>query len=108
MATQNNTVELLPQDEVGIKEENKPMKYEVENIKALSQDLCERLECGDVVIKKTGKQKHAYKVSYKGEGVGEGMCLTYADASCVETVSYDFTAEGWAYNSTDVTPLVEE
>ena len=61
--------------------------------------------CNECVFKFLAKQKHAYRVSYKGEGVGEGLCLTYVDASCVETVSYDFTAEGWAYNSTDVTPL---
>ena len=78
---------------------------ETDDITGLSSSVLSQLSCGDIVIKKTGKQKHAYRVSYKGEGVGEGLCLTYVDASCVETVSYDFTAEGWAYNSTDVTPL---
>jgi hypothetical protein len=56
-------------------------------------------------IKVTGKQRHLYNVSYKGEGVGEGICMTYVDASVVETVSYDYTADGWAYNSTDTTPI---
>lgn len=78
---------------------------EVEDITALTNEQLDALECGDKVIKVTGKQKHAYKVSYKGEGAGEGLCLTYVDASIVETVSYDRTAEGWAYNSTDKTPL---
>ena len=39
--------------------------------------------------------------SRKGEGVGEGICLTYVAAGLVETVSYDFTDDGWVYNSTD-------
>lgn len=78
---------------------------EVEDITALDADLLSKLKVGDVVVKVTGKQKHAYLVTYKGEGAGEGLCLTYADASVVETVAYDFTDEGWAYNSTDTTPI---
>lgn len=75
---------------------------EVDDITKLSSDALKNLNVGDKVVKVTGKQKHLYRVSYKGEGVSEGLCLTYADASRIETVSYDFTAEGWAYNSTDV------
>lgn len=78
---------------------------EVTDITKLTAEQLDALACGDKVVKVTGKQKHAYVVSYKGEGVGEGLCLTYADASTVETVSYDLTADGWAYNSTDTTPL---
>jgi len=74
---------------------------EVTDITALNGEQLDGLKCGDKVVKVTGKQKHAYIVSYKGEGVGEGLCLTYADASVIETVSYDNTSEGWAYNSTD-------
>lgn len=78
---------------------------EVEDITAIPADVLDSLECGDVVVKKTGDQLHSYRVSYKGDGAGGGMCLTYTDASVVETVSYDRTDEGWAYNSTDKTPL---
>lgn len=74
---------------------------EVEDITALTDDQLNALECGSKVVKVTGKQKHAYWVSYKGEGVGQGLCLTYADAAGTETVSYDFTDDGWVYNSTD-------
>lgn len=74
---------------------------EVEDITDIDGEILDGLHCGDKVIKVTGKQKHAYTVSYKGEGVGEGICLTYADASGTETVSYDYTADGWVYNSTD-------
>lgn len=84
---------------------NSPVGVEVEDITAVSADVLDSLECGDVVVKKTGNQRHAYLVSYKGDGAGEGMCLTYTDASVVETVSYDRTDEGWAYNSTDKTLL---
>lgn len=84
---------------------NSLVGVEVEDITAIPADMLDSLECGDVVVKKTGNQRHAYWVSYKGDGAGEGMCLTYTDASVVETVSYDRTDEGWAYNSTDKTPL---
>lgn len=80
---------------------NGAVALEVTDITALTGEQLNDLECGDKVVKVTGKQKHAYIVSYKGEGVGEGLCLTYADASVIETVSYDNTSEGWAYNSTD-------
>lgn len=38
-------------------------------------------------------------------GENGGLCLTYTDASTVETVSYDHTESGWAYNSTDKTNI---
>lgn len=74
---------------------------EVDDITKISKEILDALEVGQTVIKKTGVQKHAYKVSYKGDGAGQGICLTYADASVIETVSYDRTESGWAYNSTD-------
>lgn len=74
---------------------------EVTDITAIDGEILDNLQCGDKIVKVTGKQKHLYVVSYKGEGVGEGICLTYADAAGTETVSYDLTADGWVYNSTD-------
>lgn len=74
---------------------------EVEDITDIDGAVLDKLQAGDKVVKITGKQKHAYWVSYKGEGVGQGICLTYADAAGTETVSYDFTDDGWVYNSTD-------
>lgn len=74
---------------------------EVADITAIPKDVLDALLPGQAVVKITGKQRHTYIVSYKGEGNGEGICLTYTDASLIETVSYDRTAEGWAYNSTD-------
>jgi len=74
---------------------------EVENITEIPGEILDQLNVGDKVAKITGKQKHLYVVSYKGDGVGEGICLTYVAAGLIETVSYDYTADGWAYNSTD-------
>lgn len=74
---------------------------EVTDITAIDGAILDSLNVGDKIAKVTGKQKHLYQVSYKGEGVGEGICLTYVDSSVIEVVSYDFTADGWAYNSTD-------
>ena len=82
-----------------------PVRLEVEDITAIQGKALDKLACGDQVVKISGNQKHLYTVSYKGDGVGEGICLTYVDASRVETVSYDLTSDGWAYNSTDLTPL---
>lgn len=75
----------------------------VTDITKLTDEQCEGLECGDILVKNTGNQKHSYRVSYKQENTG--MCLTYCDASVVETVSYDYTEGHWVYNSTDSTTI---
>ena len=75
---------------------------EVSDITAMTAEQLDALECGDKVIKVTGKQRHLYLVSYKGEGAGEGICISYNAAGYGETVSYDRTESGWAYNSTDI------
>ena len=74
---------------------------EVEDITGIDGAILDSLNCGDKVVKVTGKWKHAYIVSHKGEGVGEGIWMTYTDADYIETVSYGFTADGWVYISTD-------
>lgn len=74
---------------------------EVEDITALTAEQLDALNVGDKVVKVTGAKKHLYLVTYKGEGAGEGICLSYFDAVNTETVSYDRTESGWAYNSTD-------
>lgn len=78
-------------------------KYEVESVESLSSEQIDSLKAGDIVVKKTGNQRHAYIVSYKENG--QGICLTYTDASCVETVSYDKSGDEWVFNSKDVMPL---
>ena len=77
---------------------------EVTDITKLTDEELDSLEVGGMVAKKTGTAKHLYIVSYKDAENG-GLCLTYTDASTVETVSYDHTESGWAYNSTDVTHI---
>ena len=77
---------------------------EVADITALTGDQLDALNVGDKVAKKTGTAQHLYVVSYKDAENG-GLCLTYTDASTVETVSYDHTESGWAYNSTDKTNI---
>ena len=76
---------------------------DTEDITILSDDVCNALKCGDMVNKVDSTGKHSYRVSYKKNEVG--MCLTYSDASCVETVSYNYTAGHWVYNSKDVTNI---
>lgn len=76
-------------------------RYETSNILELDGSVLDALRCGDQVLKLTGNQRHLYTVTYKGVGVGEGICLTYVAAGLIETVSYDLTENGWVYNSTD-------
>lgn len=78
-------------------------KLEVTNITNLTKYQIDKLEVGDVVAKKTNGQYHHYIVSYKENNVG--ICLTYTDASVVETVSYDYVEGNWVYNSTDTSSI---
>lgn len=73
---------------------------EVTDITALTAAQLDSLNVGDKVVKVTGTDKHLYVVTYKAE-TGGGLCLSYFDAVNTETVSYDRTESGWAYNSTD-------
>jgi len=77
-------------------------RYEASSITEIDPKVLDGLKCGDQVAKITGDQKHTYIVTYKGDGVGEGICLSYFAAGYLETVSYDYTSDGWVYNSTDV------
>jgi len=76
-------------------------RFEVTDINSIDGTILDALQCGDQVVKITGKYNHLYTVSYKGDGVGQGICLTYVAAGLIETVSYDYTENGWVYNSTD-------
>lgn len=78
---------------------------ETDSITDMTDEQLDGLQVGDRVAKKTGTTEHLYTVTYKDAENG-GICLTYLDASVVETVSYDHTESGWAYNSTDVTPIL--
>lgn len=88
----------------GIAELEKSKSITVSDITGLADEQLDALLPGNKVIKETETASHVYTVSYKDDENG-GLCLTYTDASVVETVSYDHTESGWVYNSTDVTPL---
>ena len=85
-----------------------PVKIKTSNITSLSTKDINKLKAGDIVLKKTGNQKHAYIVSYKEDN--QGICLTYNDALYTETVSYEYntTTKTWDYNSTDKTVIQKE
>lgn len=78
----------------------------VASMVALTTAQINTLSAGDIVLKKDASGYHSYIVSYKKEGTG--ICLTYTDASCVETVSYDLVNGEWVYNSTDLTQFNEK
>lgn len=75
---------------------------EVEDLEALTNEQLDNLNVGDKVVKVTGKQKHLYQVTYKGEGAGEGIVITCNFCGYSEAISYDRTDDGWAFNSKDV------
>ena len=79
--------------------ENSAIQLNVSDIKNLSNEDIENLKCGDIVNKVDSSGKHAYVVSFKND---TGICLTYVDASCIETQSYDKVDGNWVYNSQDL------
>lgn len=77
---------------------------EVEDITGLTADQLEALQPGNVVVKKTGNERHVYTVNFK-DGVTGKLLLTYADWQNVEGVYYEKGASGWAYVQTDNTHI---
>lgn len=75
----------------------------VASMDALTNEECESLRCGDIVVKRDASGEHAYIVSFYKAGVG--MCLTYTDCENVETVAYNCVEGEWTYDSTDVTHI---
>lgn len=75
------------------------------DIKTLTTDDINKLRAGDIVLKEDESGKHAYVVSYKKDGTG--ICLTYTDATYIETISYDYNSvtKEWTYNSMDATEV---
>lgn len=73
---------------------------ECSDVKALSNSQIDLLRCGDYLVKKDASGEHAYKVTFKSK---TGMCITYHDASVIETQSYDKVGDNWVYNSEDKT-----
>ena len=106
--TENVALAAIAEAILGVKSAIETQVVEVSNITEISGEVLDSLKCGDKVVKVTGVMKHLYNVSYKGSGVGQGICLTYVDAASVETVAYDYTVNGWVYNSTDHTTLTPD
>lgn len=83
-----------------------PVKFSVSNIQSMTDEELNSLKVGDVVQKKTGNQKHCYVVTYKEEK--HGICLSYVACGYMETISYDYTAGHWVFNSKDVQETQEK
>lgn len=90
-------------DETGVIFDVNTKRIFVDDITKLTNAQIEILECGDFVVKCSGEMKHTYTVTYKQEK--HGICLTYFDASCIETQSYDYVDGVWTYNSQDKADL---
>lgn len=75
---------------------------EVANIEALTAEQLDALNVGDKVVKVTGVQKHLYLVTYKGDGAGEGLVLTYNACGYGEAIAYDRTESGWEFKDKTV------
>lgn len=74
-----------------------------DDIEHLSGEACEKLQCGDKVIKLTveGDKElyHTYFVTHKQ---ATGICISYNTTGYSETVSYDKIDGVWTFNSKDV------
>ena len=77
--------------------------FKVADVKNIDGEILSQLKCGDIVIKEDSSGEHAYIVTYRGE---TGICITYADASVVETQSYDLVDDEWVYNSEDKSDIL--
>lgn len=74
----------------------------VHDVEALTGEQLDGLSAGDRVVKDDETGRHAYTVSFKGDG---GLCLTYADCDNVETVAYARSGGAWSFDSKDVTHI---
>ena len=88
-----------------LKKKDMPIVASTDNVTTLTTEDINNLRAGDIVLKEDVSGKHAYIVSYKKDGTG--ICLTYTDATYIETVSYDYnsTTHEWTYNSMDATEV---
>lgn len=84
---------------------NTTKAFEVADVKALTTEQCESLNCGDVVIKNESGSKHTYVVTYKQD---DEMCITYVDHQNAEEVYYEKHEGNWGYIQTDNTELVSK
>ena len=75
-----------------------------DNIKALSNSQIDLLRCGDYLVKKTGNERHAYKVAYKDDVKGE-LALVYCDKHNVEEVYYEKEEGVWTWKVTENSKL---
>lgn len=77
----------------------------VEDIEKLSAKQLDELRCGDVVIKQSGTEQHAYHVAYKDDTKHE-ISLVYADAWNVEEIYYDKSVGGvWSMIEKKITAI---
>lgn len=84
-------------------------RHNTSDIEHLTDEECESLNCGDILIKHTDVEgvdmQHCYRVSFK---CATGMCLTYVDCDNVETIAYDKGEDGWSFTEKRVTNISGE
>lgn len=84
----------LPIMPIRAKYADETVKLEVGSVETLTTEQISRLKCGDIVIKDTGTERHAYVVSYKDDTKHE-MSLVYADPKNIEEVYYEKNGTTW-------------
>jgi len=77
-------------------------KVYVESVENIDSDVCEKLACGDIVIKQANGKEHAYLVAYKK---ANEMSLVYVDHENAEEVYYEKSDDTWAFVVKDITEL---
>lgn len=80
-------------------------KMVVDDIEALTEEQCDTLRCGDVVIERTRSADTCYHVSHTSI---IALSLVNYTAEFVTQVNYDNSEDGWTHSGTTVTELALE
>lgn len=96
--TGNHGKRMVREDLIKKLEEKVVVAAKVANIKTLTNEQIDSLNCGDIVVKSENGSDHAYIVAYKKS---DEMSLVYCDHENIEEVYYEKSGSNWAWVVTD-------
>ena len=96
--TGNHGKRMVREDLIKKLEEKVVVAAKVANIKTLTNEQIDSLNCGDIVVKSENGSEHAYIVAYKKS---DEMSLVYCDHENIEEVYYEKSGSNWAWVVTD-------
>lgn len=81
-----------------------PRIFVVQDFAELNDASINLMECGDIVLKQTGNERHSYVLAYLDRTGGE-CSFVYTDHENVEEVYFEKVNNVWTYIQTDITPI---